>query len=226
MAHAVRGGSVQHGLKPSYSPFTLDRRAIDRAIASLAVWEYNACMTQYRRAKGEGGLYFFTLVTCQRKPLFVEPLARSCLRRAIVHTRQCASFCIVAFCLLPEHLHCIWELPTSESDYSQHWARIKSLFTREYLDAGGQETAVSTSRRRKRERGVWQRRFWEHQIRDEHDLQKHVDYIHFNPVKHSLVDAVPQWPWSTYHRYARQGRYLQRHWSDMQEGLEDLAIPE
>jgi len=183
-------------------------------------------MTRYRRAKGEGVLYFFTLVTCQRRPLFSASFARSCLRRAIRQTRQHAPFRIVAFCLLPEHLHCIWEMPRADNNYAQRWARIKGRFTREYLAAGGCEISPNASRRRKRERGVWQRRFWEHQIRDEHDLQRHVDYIHFNPVKHGLVVDVEQWPWSTYHRYVAAGRYLNRHWDTIQTRLEDLAIPE
>ena len=83
-------------------------------------------------------------------------------------------------------------------------------FTRRYLKAGGREFQQSLSRLKKRERGIWQRRFWEHQIRDDEDLQRHVDYIHYNPVKHGLVDAVENWPWSTYHRYVREGFYNHR----------------
>ncbi len=78
----------------------------------------------------------------------------------------------------------------------------------------------------RRERGIWQRRFWEHQIRDESDLQRHVDYIHYNPVKHGLVQAVEEWPWSTYPRYARQSAYLQRHWTDIQGQIADLVVGE
>ncbi len=92
--------------------------------------------------------------------------------------------------------------------------------------AGGTESKQSRSRRRKRERGVWQRRFWEHQIRDERDLQRHVDYIHYNPVKHGLVENVEDWPWSSYHRWVREMPYPQPDWQTAQRDLTDLDIYE
>lgn len=183
-------------------------------------------MTDYRRAKGEGGLYFFTVVTHQRKVLFGDPLARKCLRHAFQDTRAREPFSIVALCLLPDHIHCLWELPAGDNKYSSRWSRIKALFTRQYLSEGGIEAHASASRQVKRERSIWQRRFWEHQIRDEIDLQNHVDYIHFNPVKHHLVEQIEDWPWSSYHRYAKEGRYQNQHCDKIQNHLDDLSIAE
>ena len=183
-------------------------------------------MTDYRRTKFQGGYYFFTVVTYRRAPFLTEPLARECLRAAWRETRLTRPFDVVALSLLPDHLHCIWKLPDGDGDFSGRWASIKAGFTRRYLSLGGTEAPQSISRRRKRERGIWQRRFWEHQIRDESDLQRHVDYIHYNPVKHGFVDDVELWPWSTYHRYARGGTYLKRHWHDIQEGFGDLLVGE
>ncbi len=164
-------------------------------------------MTNYRRARFCGGYYFFTVVTYKRRPFLVDEVSRTCLRNAWRRVRKNRPFEVVAFYLLPEHLHCVWLLPEGDNDFSQRWMLIKKGFTRRYLRAGGQESGQSRSREKKRERGIWQRRFWEHQIRDEEDLHRHVDYIHYNPVKHGLVEAVEDWPWSTYHRFVRDGFY-------------------
>jgi putative transposase len=168
----------------------------------------NICaMPNYIRAKFEGGYYFFTVVTYERTELFHTELARLCLREAIEKIRSRRPFETVAFCLLFEHLHCIWKLPENDADYSKRWSSIKGRFSREYLNLTGQRKQVSSSRARKGEVCIWQRRFWEHQIRDENDLQRHVDYIHYNPVKHGLVQHVEDWTWSTYHKYAKEGFY-------------------
>ena len=164
-------------------------------------------MPNYRRAKFEGGYYFFTIVTYQRVELFRTELARHVLRKAIEKTRSGRPFQTIAFCLLFEHLHCIWKLRQNDSDYSMRWASIKGQFSKEYLNLSGQRRKVTSSRARKGEVCIWQRRFWEHQIRDENDLQRHVDYIHYNPVKHGLVRDVDNWPWSTYHKYVKEGFY-------------------
>jgi putative transposase len=164
-------------------------------------------MPNYIRAKFEGGYYFFTVVTYQRAELFRDELARRLLKEAIENTRLSHPFETIAFCLLFEHLHCIWKLPANDSDYSRRWSSIKGNFSREYLKLNEQHREVSSSRVRKGEVAVWQRRFWEHQIRDENDLQRHVSYIHYNPVKHGLVQDVKDWPWSTYHKYVKAGFY-------------------
>ena len=167
-------------------------------------------MTDYRRSQFGGGYFFFTVVTHRRRPFLVDDLSRGCLRAACRRVRQDRPFEVIASCLLPDHLHCVWRLPEGDNDFSLQWMLIKKGFTRRYLQAEGHELRQSLSRQRKRERGLWQRRFWEHQIRDVDDLQKHVDYIHYNPVKHELVDAVEDWPWSTYHKFVRDGFYAHK----------------
>ena len=183
-------------------------------------------MTDYRRADVEGGYYFFTVVTYNRRPFLTDSLARRCLRAAVRETRNLRYFELVAICLLPDHLHCIWKLPGDDCGFSLRWARIKAGFTRRFLGLGGTESGQSQSRDRTRERGVWQRRFWEHQIRDETDLQRHVDYIHYNPVKHGLVEHVEDWPWSTYQRYLRTIAYPDQYWDGAQGWLKDMSVYE
>jgi len=183
-------------------------------------------MTDYRRANFEGGYYFFTVVTYDRRPFLTEPLARQCLHAAWKEARLRADFQMIAVCLLPDHLHCIWRLPQGDCDFSLRWARIKAGFTRRYLAAGGTECGQSLSRTRRRERGLWQRRFWEHQIRDETDLQHHVDYGHYNPVKHGLVARVEDWPWSSYHRYARTHARADLYCQTAQDQINRLLIYE
>lgn len=173
-------------------------------------------MTDYRRSEFCGGHYFFTVVTHNRRCFLAEELARGCLRRAWQQVRQARPFKVIALCLLPDHLHCVWLLPENDNDFSTRWQSIKKGFTRQYLEAGGREMPQSRSRHKKRERGLWQRRFWEHQIRNERDLERHIDYIHYNPVKHGLVTIVDDWPWSTYHRFVRDGFYNHK-------GLNDCA---
>jgi len=164
-------------------------------------------MPEYRRWRQDGGKYFFTLVTCGRAPILAEPLARACLRSALTDVRRQRPFQVNAFCLLPDHLHCVFTLPEGDADFSGRWLAVKALFTRRYLEGGGAETPRTDSRQRTGERGVWQRRFWEHLIRDDLDLERHVDYVHFNPVKHGLAASASDWPWSTFHRYVRNGMY-------------------
>ena len=183
-------------------------------------------MTNYRRANFEGGYYFFTVVTHHRRAFLTDECARSCLRAAWEETRQRGHFDVVALCLLPDHLHCIWELPEGDRDFSLRWSRIKAGFTRRYLCAGGAESRQSPSRDRKRERGIWQRRFWEHQIRDEEDLQRHINYIHYNPVKHGLVERAEDWAWSTYRRYVREGIYETGNWDDIQAEIDKMFVGE
>ena len=177
-------------------------------------------MSWYRRANFAGGYYFFTVVTHQRQQFLCDELARDCLRSAWQRVASDRPFESIALCLLPNHLHAIWRLPDDDADFSSRWKLIKMFFTHLYLQnstrgpegppyacSNGQTNA---NRRRRREAGIWQRRFWEHQIRDENDLQKHVDYTHYNPVKHGLADDVADWPWSTYHRYVKAGWYREK----------------
>ena len=183
-------------------------------------------MTDYRRLKIEGGHYFFTVVSQNRRTFLCEPHARVCLKDAWTAVRQGRPFDVIAVCLLPDHLHCIWKLPDGDDDFSTRWALIKKRFTREYLRTGGIEAAQSSSRINKRERGIWQRRFWEHRIRDGCDLQRHIDYIHFNPVKHGLVEKVEDWPYSSYHKYIESGRYAINYFTELQKEYEEVFAGE
>ncbi len=186
-------------------------------------------MRTYLRYRVAGGTYFFTLVTHERRSFLTSPLARTCLRDAIRNVRSERPIKMVAIVLLPDHLHCIWELPSGDSDYSTRWRRIKSLFTSAWIAGGGSEGMGSTSRTKKRERSVWQRRFYEHLIRDEKDLHRCADYIHGNPVKHGLVPRVRDYPWSSFHRFVELGHY-DIDWGDMDWGgtnpVEEFEHPE
>jgi putative transposase len=158
---------------------------------------------QYRRATSPGATYFFTLVTYDRQPLFKTDATIQILRQAFHTIKQRHPFDIDAIVVLPDHLHCIWTLPEGDADFSTRWRQIKADFSRhcpaEY------KHQRSFARLKKQEQAIWQRRFWEHQIRDERDFTQHVDYIHYNPVKHQLVGAPRDWPYSSFHRYVEQG---------------------
>ncbi|MFD2184556.1 transposase [Rhodoplanes azumiensis] len=148
----------------------------------------------------DGGIFFFTVVLADRSStLLVDHIAR--LRRIHESVRKRLPFEVVAVCVLPDHIHVIWALPVHDSNYSLRWSLIKSGFSRGLVV----DTVRSPSKARKRERGVWQRRYWEHTIRDDADLARHVDYIHFNPVRHGHVSRVVDWPYSSFHRYVRDG---------------------
>jgi putative transposase len=164
-------------------------------------------MSDYRRWRVSGGTYFFTLVTANRLPILTTDVGRKLLRNAIDHVQAERPFQIEAMVLLPDHLHAVWQLPRNDADYSQRWSSIKERFTREWIKSGGVEAATSASRAAHRERGVWQRRFWEHTCRDETDIERALDYIHWNPCKHGLVRRVVDYPWSTFSRYVTAGHY-------------------
>ena len=163
-------------------------------------------MRQYIRWRS-GQVFFFTVVTHDRRGILTTDLGRTTLRTAIRTVRVEHPFRITAIVLLPDHLHAVWELPTGDTDYSLRWRLIKSTFTRLWMEQGGDEGLVEGSRRRKGERAVWQRRFYEHACRDDDDLKRCIDYVHVNPLKHHLVDRVIDWPWSSFHRYVRLGEY-------------------
>ncbi len=164
-------------------------------------------MPTYRRRFLPGGTYFFTLVTERRSEFLCEPSARHHLCHAFRRCRQHRPFRIEAVVLLPDHLHTIWTLPPGDADFATRWAHIKGSFTHGWLKEGGREQSLSVSRRRHRRRGVWQRRYWEHALCDEADCERHVEYIHYNPVKHNLVKCPSEWPYSSFHRYVRLGQY-------------------
>ncbi len=109
--------------------------------------------------------------------------------------------------VLPDHFHCVWSLPPGDDDYSIRWKRIKREFTIRWIERGGSELPVAESGRVRGERGIWQRRFWEHQVKDELDLEHCCDYIHYNPVKHGYVTRPGDWPWSTFEKFVKAGHY-------------------
>ena len=160
---------------------------------------------QYRRAKAAGSSYFFTLVTHDRRPILCEPENIDLLRDSFRRVKQQHPFAIDAIVILPNHLHCIWTLPTKDADFSTRWRLIKSWFSRRCQNKF--QGKISASRHSKGEKAVWQRRFWEHLIRDERDFDRHVDYIHYNPVHHGLVSKIKDWQYSSFHRYVQRGVY-------------------
>lgn len=167
---------------------------------------------QYRRAKTPGGTYFFTVVTFRRRKFLCEPDNVELLRTAFRTVKSAHPFTIDAFVLLPEHLHCIWTLPPDDNDYPMRWNAIKNYFTRHCPD--DLKLPPSASQRRKRAQTIWQPRYWEHQIRDDRDFEKHCDYIHWNPMKHGLVSHPSAWPYSSFHRYLCLGLYLS-NWAEL-----------
>ena len=159
-------------------------------------------MPDYRRYHLSGGCYFFTVNLAERrKTLLVDSV--ELLRRVVRTVRSRHPFRIDAMVILPDHLHAVWTLPPNDSDFATRWALIKAGFSRGLPRREG----VSQSRTRRGERGIWQRRFWEHAIRDEDDYRRHEEYVHFNPVKHGHVTRVVEWPYSSFHRFVRRGVY-------------------
>jgi putative transposase len=157
-------------------------------------------MTDYRRYRLKGGTYFFTVNLVERqRSLLTERI--DTLREAFRDVKNAHPFVIDAVVVLPEHLHTIWTLPQGDDDFSLRWRQIKSAFSR----AIEKDERISNSRLRKQERGIWQRRFWEHAIRNEEDFNRHIDYIHINPVKHGYVKRAVDWQFSSFHRYVKLG---------------------
>lgn len=169
-------------------------------------------MSRYRRATVPGATYFFTLVTYRRRPILCDALVRSALRNAIQTTRARYPFTIDAWVLLPDHFHCLWTLPVGDADFALRWNRIKRAVSLACAADYHRADWMTTSKTKHRESTIWQRRFWEHCIRNEIDYAKHVDYIYINPVKHALVAQVADWPYSTFHRDVSRGIYP-RDWA-------------
>jgi putative transposase len=154
----------------------------------------------YRRARVSGGTYFFTVnLADRRSDLLVRHIED--FRQILAKVKKAHPFHLVAMVVMPEHLHTIWRLPDGDADYPMRWGLIKAGFSRRLAA----NERIRQSRKSQRERGVWQRRYWEHQIRDDADLARHVDYIHYNPVKHGLVARPVDWPHSTLRAYVERG---------------------
>ena len=158
-------------------------------------------MVRYRRNFVPGGAFFFTVVLENRRSsLLVDKIAS--LRLAFRVTRAERPFKLDAIVILPDHLHAVMTLPDGDSDFSGRWRRIKSAFTRQVVAEG-----VPVSQNRRGEYALWQRRFWEHTVRDDTDFARHIDYIHYNPVKHGYVTSPGHWPWSSFGLHVRLGQY-------------------
>ena len=170
-------------------------------------------MVLYRRNRVPGGTYFFTAALRDRRSMLLVEHVEA-LRDALGRTLRKRPFVVDAMVVLPDHIHAIWTLPQDDADYAGRWRLFKSGFTRAAAQAG-----VALSRNAKGECNLWQRRYWEHTIRDEADLARHVDYIHVNPVKHGLVSRAADWPYSSFHRYVRLG-LCSTEWAGADGGLE------
>jgi len=161
---------------------------------------------QYRRVNIKGASYFFTVNLVNRKSsLLVDEI--DALRQSIQTVKQRHPFKIDAMVVMPDHLHAIFTLPVDDNDYATRWMLIKAGFSRQIVTG----EHVNPSRTSKRERGIWQRRYWEHLIRDDNDYEAHVNYIHYNPVKHGYVQQAAKWPYSSIHRYIKNGD-ISKNW--------------
>ncbi len=169
---------------------------------------------EYRRDRTAGGSYFFTLVTFDRRPILIDNIAR--LRQAFRHVRQNHPFSIEAIVILPDHLHAMWSLPEGHSDYSTRWHLIKRFFS-----IGFSNSSPNT----RGEKAIWQKRFWEHRIRDSDDWRHHADYIHYNPVKHGYVQSPIQWRYSSFHRFLAEGIYSP-NWGESEPSGPDIQTGE
>jgi len=171
------------------------------------------CMPEYQRIYQPGGTYFFTLVADKWQKIFALPETRALFSTCVQHVRRYHPFTIEAFCILPDHIHMLWRLPENDADYSMRISQIKRRFSRRYTTKNGSSTPTSESRIKRRELTIWQRRFWEHLIRDKDDLHRHIDYIHYNPIKHGWVKRVRDWEDSSFHDYVKAECY-ELNWGD------------
>jgi putative transposase len=162
-------------------------------------------MPEYRRAYIKGSTFFFTVVTYKRFPIFREEPAINLLRQCFQTTMRTHPFRMDAIVVLPDHLHTIWTLPENDSDFSIRWKRIKGTFSRNYN--GHSNKIISESMCRKNEKGIWQRRFWEHAVRDQADFNRLCDYIHYNPVKHGFSSSPLEWKYSSFRKQVETGQY-------------------
>lgn len=169
-------------------------------------------MPNYRRNFITGGTFFFTVNLLERSPNDLLIRHIDLLRNAVRQVRNQHPFTINAWVILPDHLHCIWTLPEGDANYTLRWRLIKAEFSKS-LPRVERRSDVRIARG---ERGIWQRRFWEHTIRDEGDFAAHMDYIHYNPVKHGYVKSIVDWPYSTFHRCVERGIYP-KDWGAAQE---------
>ena len=177
---------------------------------------------RYRRSTAAGASYFFTLVTYRRQPLLGEAGAVGIFERALRSVQSRRPFTLEAQVVMPDHLHAIWTLPDGDCDYATRWRLIKEAFTRAYGETH-RLPARDMTRRARGEQAVWQRRYWEHLIRDERDFSAHLDHIHYNPARHGFVAAPRDWSHSTFSDWVLLGTYEANWGSDEMPKLPDWA---
>jgi len=166
-------------------------------------------MSRYIRSREPNTSFFFTVVSYGRTPIFVNDASIQMLRESLLKTCVNKPFETEAIVILPDHIHVLWTLPEDDCDYSTRWRLIKQMFTKliAFQNQSFLGPQANSSRERKGEKLVWQRRFWEHTIRDENDFKKHLDYIHYNPVKHGYVKNPFDWQWSSFRKWVEKGEY-------------------
>ena len=167
----------------------------------------NQLMVNYRRNIITGGMFFFT-VTLQNRRSSLLVTHISFLKNAVQKVKNRHPFQLNAYVILPDHFHMIWTLPNGDSDYSTRMQQIKANFSKQIARSG--RTVHKT---RHNEYRLWQRRFWEHTIKDNDDLEQHINYIHYNPIKHRCVEHLKDWPYSSFHHFVQNGR-LPENWCD------------
>ncbi len=165
-------------------------------------------MVNYRRVYIDGGTYFFTVTLKNRQSNYLTTYI-DLLRESFAHVKKQKPFHIIAIVVLPDHIHCIWQLPDGDNNYAGRWRAIKSRFTRSLIQSG-----VRLHKNNRGEYRLWQPRFWEHVIRNDTDLTRHIDYIHYNPVKHGYVNSVSDWEFSSFHEFVEKGM-LEPDWGEM-----------
>ncbi|MDO5090616.1 MAG: transposase [Cardiobacteriaceae bacterium] len=181
-------------------------------VPTITILHPCSAMPNYRRLFIPNATWFFTVNLQERRgnDLLVREI--DLLRESVRKVKRRCPFEIIAWVVLPEHMHCLWQLPENDHDYSLRWRLIKSHFSRQLPQYR------SAVRRKQGERGIWQRHYWEHYIRDEADLARHIDYIHMNPVKHGWVSQVRDWPYSSFHHYVSQGVYSPEWYAAIDDG--------
>ena len=168
-------------------------------------------MPNYRRASVPGGTWFFTVNLLQRKQNDLLIREIELLRYVIKRVKTKYPFSINAWVVLPDHMHCVWTLPLNDADFSTRWRLIKSGFSRALPKIEYRSKVRITAG----ERGIWQRHYWEHCIRDDSDFERHIDYVHVNPLKHGYVRRVSDWPYSSFHHYVVKGMYHENWCGDV-----------
>ncbi len=171
---------------------------------------------RYRRAFVPGGSFFFTLVMQGRRPVFASAETVDVLCEAFRSVRSTRPFELDAMVILPDHMHCIWTLPKDDADFATRWRLVKTWFTKHCDPA--LRIVPDRAGAARNEQALWQHRYWEHMLRDEIDFSRHVEYIHFNPVKHGLVASAMDWPYSSFRQYVEAGVYP----PDWGQGMKDI----